>query len=70
MDRLEPFLLNWMARGGTWRTPGVTADDVRARKAVIADASAVLGQAGGRLIDEAENRGWVSRGTAPPAAGS
>lgn len=69
MDRLEPFLLNWMARGGTWRTAGVTADEVRARKAVIADASAVLGQAGGRLIDEAENRGWVSRGATPPAAG-
>ncbi|MFD0392385.1 HD family hydrolase [Streptomyces nogalater] len=21
MDRLQPLLLNWMARGGTWRTP-------------------------------------------------
>ncbi|MFJ8728970.1 HD family hydrolase [Streptomyces bauhiniae] len=62
MDRLQPLLLNWMARGGTWRTPGVTADDVRARKAVIGDASASLWTAGRRLIDEGERRGW-SRST-------
>lgn len=66
MDRLQPLLLNWMARGGTWRTPGVTADDVRARKAVIGDASSVLWEAGRRLIDEGEARGW-SR-SAPPRA--
>ncbi|MEU6663461.1 HD domain-containing protein [Streptomyces sp. NPDC046821] len=58
MDRLQPLLLNWMARGGTWRTPGVTADDVRGRKAVIGDASASLWEAGRRLIDEGESRGW------------
>ncbi|MFH9400838.1 HD family hydrolase [Streptomyces sp. NPDC017638] len=64
MDRLQPLLLNWMARGGTWRTPGVTADDVRARKAVIAEASSSLWTAGRRLIDEGEARGW-SRSAAP-----
>ncbi|MFD4789211.1 HD family hydrolase [Streptomyces sp. NPDC058459] len=62
MDRLQPLLLNWMARGGTWRTPGVTADDVRARKAVIGDASASPWTAGRHLIDEGERRGW-SRST-------
>ncbi|AXE90902.1 5'-nucleotidase [Streptomyces sp. Go-475] len=66
MDRLQPLLLNWMARGGTWRTPGVTADDVRARKAVIGDASSSLWKAGRRLIDEGEARGW-SRSAAPEA---
>jgi putative hydrolase of HD superfamily len=64
MDRLQPLLLNWMARGGTWRTPGVTADDVRARKAVIGEASASLWKAGRHLIDEGEARGW-SRSAAP-----
>jgi 5'-deoxynucleotidase YfbR-like HD superfamily hydrolase len=58
MDRLQPLLLNWMARGGTWQTPGVTADDVRDRKAVIGDASTALWEAGRRLIDEGEARGW------------
>ncbi|MFD7641560.1 HD family hydrolase [Kitasatospora sp. NPDC059795] len=62
MDRLQPLLLNWMAQGGTWRTPGVTADDVRARKAVIGDASAALWEAGRRLIDEGERRGWSRKG--------
>ena len=59
MDRLEPLLLNWMARGGTWRTPGVTAEDVRARKATIAQASAALGSAAKSIIDEGERRGWL-----------
>jgi len=68
MDRLEPLLLNWMARGGTWRTQGVTADDSRARKAVIANASASLWRAGKELIDESERRGWSRPGrpAAPP----
>ncbi|ANZ42190.1 phosphohydrolase [Lentzea guizhouensis] len=59
MDRLQPLLLNWMAQGGTWRTPGVTADDVRARKAVIGEASKALWDAGRHLIDEGERRGWA-----------
>ncbi|MFF0297330.1 HD family hydrolase [Kitasatospora sp. NPDC004614] len=63
MDRLQPLLLNWMAHGGTWRTPGVTADDVRARKAVIGDASSALWAAGRRLIDEGERRGWSRSGS-------
>jgi putative hydrolase of HD superfamily len=63
MDRLQPLLLNWMARGGTWKTPGITADDVRTRKAVIGDASTVLWEAGRRLIDEGESRGWSRTST-------
>jgi putative hydrolase of HD superfamily len=66
MDRLQPLLLNWMARGGTWKTPGVTADDVRARKAVIGDASAALWDAGKRLIDGGESRGWSGSGPRHP----
>lgn len=59
MDRLEPLLLNWMARGGTWQTPGVTADIVRARKSTIAEASATLGTAARTIINEGERRGWL-----------
>jgi len=64
MDRLEPLLLNWMAGGGTWRTPGITADDVRARKAHIGAASVHLGATAKAIIDEGERRGWV-RSAAP-----
>lgn len=59
MDRLQPLLLNWMAKGGTWRTPGVTADGVRSRKAVIGEASTTLWDAARHLIDEGERRGWA-----------
>jgi putative hydrolase of HD superfamily len=63
MDRLQPLMLNWMARGGTWQTPGVTADDVRSRKAVIGNASSALWTAGLELIDEGERRGWSRPGS-------
>ncbi|MFD4638673.1 HD domain-containing protein [Lentzea sp. NPDC058436] len=59
MDRLQPLLLNWMAEGGTWRTPGVTANDVRARKAVIGEGSARLWDAALEIINEGERRGWA-----------
>lgn len=62
MDRLEPTLLNWMARGGTWQAPGVTAAGVRARTAIIADGSAALAELSRTLIDEAERRGWARGG--------
>jgi putative hydrolase of HD superfamily len=60
MDRLQPMLLNYNSRGGTWRTPGVTVADVRARKAVIADASTALWDYGQQLIDTGDARGWIA----------
>jgi putative hydrolase of HD superfamily len=62
IDRLEPNLLNWMAGGGTWLTPGVTADTVRTRTAHIGEASTVLGEAMAALIDGAERNGWIAAG--------
>ena len=62
IDRLEPNLLNWMAGGGTWQTPGVTADTVRTRTAHIGEASTKLGEAMAALIDGAERNGWVAAG--------
>lgn len=70
MDRLEPLLLNWMAKGGTWQRPGVTADVVRARKSTIKEASDRLGRVADAVLDEGERRGWVrpARHPAPPSA--
>lgn len=62
LDRLEPMLLNWMAQGGTWRTPGVTADTVRVRTASVGAASAKLGDVATSLVAEAVRRGWVEPG--------
>ncbi|HEU5419632.1 MAG TPA: HD domain-containing protein [Streptosporangiaceae bacterium] len=69
MDRLQPLLLNWMARGGTWLSFDITADDVRARQVLIADASTRLGDVAGQLIDEGERRGWVPPGARLRAVG-
>lgn len=69
IDRLEPNLLNWMAAGGTWLTPGVTADTVRTRTTHIGEASSALGEAFTALIDGAVRNGWVAAGqkvTPPP----
>jgi putative hydrolases of HD superfamily len=63
LDRLEPMLLNWMARGGTWQAAGVTAPDIRSRTSVIGEASSVLWDAGQSLIDESERRGWARPGS-------
>lgn len=64
MDRLQPFLLNWMARGGTWTTPGVTADTVRQRKSDVGAASTTLWEAAQALIEQSQDRGWLR----PPEA--
>lgn len=63
LDRLAPMLLNWLARGGTWRTPGVTADTVRVRTAAIGEASTKLGAAVAAMVTEAERQGWVAPAT-------
>jgi putative hydrolase of HD superfamily len=62
IDRLEPNLLNWMAGGGTWQTPGVTAEIVRTRTAHIGEASSALGAAMTAMIDGAVSNGWVTAG--------
>lgn len=59
LDRLQPILLNWIAEGGTWETPGVTAAAVRERTSGIGEASSTLGAASRSLIDESERRGWL-----------
>jgi putative hydrolase of HD superfamily len=66
LDRLEPMLLNWMAKGGTWQATGVTVPDIRARTSMIGDASAALWEAGQALIEESERRGWARPGDQDP----
>lgn len=59
IDRLEPQLLNWLAGGGTWRTPGIVGAEIRARKFAIAEASGALEAASEAILDAAEDRGWI-----------
>lgn len=64
MDRLEPMLLNWLDRGGTWGMPGATLETVRAREAGVVAASTSLGEATDRLVGEGVRRGWIRDGGA------
>lgn len=59
MDRLQPMLLNWLARGGTWQLPGATESTVRAREAGVVAGSTSLGSFTGQLVDEGLRRGWI-----------
>ncbi|MBA0051251.1 HD domain-containing protein [Streptomyces sp. AJS327] len=62
MDRLQPLLLNFGNRGGTWGTPGVTDAVVRDRTSVIGDGSRELWDYTEKLLDRAADRGWLARG--------
>ncbi|MGX7826348.1 HD domain-containing protein [Actinokineospora sp. 24-640] len=61
MDRLQPLLLNYNNKGGTWKTPGVTDADVLRRKSVIGDASTELWGYARSLIEHGADRGWVPK---------
>nr|WP_231127599.1 HD domain-containing protein [Motilibacter aurantiacus] len=61
MDRLEPMLLNWLNRGGTWQMPGATEGTVRAREAGVVTASASLGKAAELLVEHGLRNGWIRR---------
>ncbi|MEI7055941.1 HD domain-containing protein [Nocardioides sp. CCNWLW239] len=59
MDRLEPMLLNWINRGGTWSMPGATESRVRAREAGVVAASTTLGQATDAIVRAGLAKGWI-----------
>lgn len=59
VDRFQPLLLDWIAGGGTWRTPGVTAALVRERTSAIGDASQRLESVAHELINAADRQGWL-----------
>ncbi|MEU4451849.1 HD domain-containing protein [Nocardioides sp. NPDC023903] len=59
MDRLEPMLLNWLNRGGTWGMPGATETTVRAREAGVVAASTTLGAATDAIVLAGLAKGWI-----------
>lgn len=59
MDRLEPMLLNWLNRGGTWGMPGATETTVRAREAGVVAASTTLGAATDAIVRAGLAKGWI-----------
>ena len=61
LDRLQPMLLNWVNRGGTWQMPGANETTVRARAAGVSVASSHLGEATDLLVDEGVANGWIRK---------
>ena len=59
MDRLEPMLLNWLNRGGTWGMPGASESTVRAREAGVVAASTTLGAATDAIVRAGLAKGWI-----------
>jgi putative hydrolase of HD superfamily len=66
LDRLQPMLLSFHNRGGTWRTPGVTAEEIRRRMSVIGEGAPQLWRYAQQLIDIAVAEGWVPDPSADP----
>jgi 5'-deoxynucleotidase YfbR-like HD superfamily hydrolase len=65
LDRLQPMLANYRTGGGTWRSHGVTADQVLEKVKLIEDGSAELGRYARSLVEKAVGRGFL----APSRAG-
>jgi putative hydrolase of HD superfamily len=61
MDRLQPLILNFGNRGGTWRTPGVTHSVVRDRTSVIEGGSSELWSYTEKMLDLGARRGWIDQ---------
>jgi putative hydrolase of HD superfamily len=57
LDRLQPLLHNYYARGGTWRQPGVDHAKVTDRKKVIAQGSPRLWAYAQALLKRAVDEG-------------
>jgi putative hydrolases of HD superfamily len=60
LDRLQPMLANCQTGGGTWRTHGVTADQVLEKVKLIEDGSAELGSYARSLVAEAVEQGILA----------
>ena len=65
LDRLQPLLLNFQLRGGSWRANAVTHDRVLARMAPIRQGAPELWPLVLRLLDEAVARGYLAPAAAP-----
>jgi len=63
LDRLQPMLINMVTGGGTWRAPGITADQALARAALVEDGSPSLGAYARDMIGTAVDRGILARGS-------
>jgi putative hydrolase of HD superfamily len=60
LDRLQPMLENLAADGGTWRTHGITADQVMVKVKLIEEGSPSLGRYARDLVARAVETGLLA----------
>jgi putative hydrolases of HD superfamily len=60
IDRLCGMLPNYQNRGGSWKEHGISAAQITARNAPIADGSPALWEAASGWIQEAVQNGWIT----------
>jgi putative hydrolases of HD superfamily len=65
LDRLQPLLQNHRNGGGTWREFGIRADQVLAKKHIIAEGAPALWTFARTLIDDSVERGDLAAGEGP-----
>ncbi|NLU51329.1 MAG: HD domain-containing protein [Clostridiaceae bacterium] len=59
MDRLQPVLLNYMNKGGTWQEHNVKKDQVIRRNQHIKDGAPKLWEFVSELLDDAVEKGYL-----------
>jgi len=59
LDRVQPFLHNYLTKGKAWREHGVTSDQVLARCRPIGDGVPALWRLVQDLVQDAVARGWL-----------
>jgi putative hydrolase of HD superfamily len=59
VDRLQPLLLNFTSNGESWATHHVVMEQVREVNGRMATGSAELWEVARRVLDSAEDRGWL-----------
>jgi len=64
LDRLQPILHNYNTQGAAWRKHGVTLDRVLDRNKHIAEGAPELWNFAESLIKDAEEKGYLERGSA------
>jgi 5'-deoxynucleotidase YfbR-like HD superfamily hydrolase len=61
LDRLQPLLLNYHTRGGTWQEHSIRHDQVVQRNSPIQDGAPALWDYAKNLIDEAVEKGMLKK---------
>jgi len=61
LDRLQPLLLNYHTRGGTWREHGIRRQQVIQRNSPMQDGAPELWEYAEKLINEAVEKGMLKK---------